>query len=82
MVYAVFRATRRLPHYFQEHPVTVVASAPLGDIIRNRDATGRVAKWAVEIGVHHINYEPRKAIKSQALADFLVDWEETQLPEP
>src|SRR3954462_2754539 len=36
MVYAVFRATRRLPHYFQEHPVTVVASAPLGDTIRNR----------------------------------------------
>src|SRR4051812_21482250 len=27
MVYAVFRATRRLPHYFQEHPVTVVTSS-------------------------------------------------------
>ena len=82
LVYAVFRATRRLPHYFQEHPITVVSSGPLADIIRNRDATGRVAKWAVEIGVHNIKYEPRRAIKSQALADFLVDWEETQLPEP
>ena len=51
------------------------------DIIRNREATGRVAKWAVEIGVHNIKYEPRKAIKSQALADFIADWDEAQQPE-
>ena len=68
--------------YFHEHPVTVVASTPLADIIQNRDATGRIAKWAVEIGVHSITYEPRRAIKSQALADFLVDWEEKQQPPP
>ena len=55
---------------------------PLADIIRNRDATGRVAKWAVKIGVHNIRYEPRRAIESQALTNFIVDWEETQLPEP
>jgi ribonuclease HI len=54
----------------------------LADIIRNRDATGQIAKWAMEMGVHTIKYEPRKAIKSQALADFLVDWQEIQLPEP
>src|SRR3954465_10118100 len=54
---------------------------PLQDIIRNRDATGRVAKGVIEIGVHNIRYEPRKAIKSQALVDFLADWEEAQQPE-
>src|SRR4051812_13282540 len=70
-----------LPHYFQEHPITVVSSAPLQDIIRNREATGRVAKWAVKIGVHNIKYEPRKSIKSQALADFIADWEEAQQSE-
>ena len=42
--------------------------------------TGRIAKWAVELGVHNITYEPRHAIKSQALADFFVDWEEAQQP--
>ena len=41
---------------------------------------GRVAKWAMEIGVHAITYEPPKAIKSRALADFFVDWAETQQP--
>ncbi|KAM0904400.1 hypothetical protein ACQ4PT_018037 [Festuca glaucescens] len=72
----------QLPMYYfsEEHPITVIASTPFSNIIRNRDATGRIAKWAVEIGVHNISYEPRKAIKSQALADFFVDWEETQQP--
>ena len=48
----------------------------------SRDATGRVAKWAIEIASHGIQYEPRTAIKLQALADFLVDWAETQYAPP
>ncbi|XP_051229429.1 uncharacterized protein [Lolium perenne] len=80
LVYAVLRAQRRLAPYFHEHPIKVVASTPLADIIRNRDATGRIAKWAVKLGVHNITYESRHTIKSQALADFLVDWEEAQQP--
>ena len=31
--------TRKLPHYFTNHEVTVITSYLLGDIIRNRDAT-------------------------------------------
>jgi hypothetical protein len=54
--------------------------APLGDIIQNHKATGRAAKWAIELAAHTIIYEPRRAIKSQALADFLVDWTEAQQP--
>ena len=34
----------------------------------------------MEIGIHNITYEPRTAIKSQALADFIVDWAETLQP--
>src|SRR3954467_9129907 len=45
-------------------PITVVSSTPLSDIIHNREATRRVAKWGVEIGVHNIRYEPHKAVKS------------------
>jgi hypothetical protein len=50
-------------------------------MICNRDSTKRVAKWAVEIGTHCIKYGPRRAIKSQALADFLADWYEVQQKE-
>src|SRR3954465_13293341 len=82
MCYGVYMATKKLRPYFQAHPITVVSSAPLADIMGSRDATGRVAKWAIEIASHGIQYEPRTAIKSQALADFLVDWAETQYAPP
>ena len=57
----------------------MVSSAPLADIIRNQEAIGRVAKWAIELGPHHISYEPCTSIKSQALADFINDWTEIQV---
>ena len=59
----------------------MVSSAPLGDIIQKREATGRVAKWAIELGPHGLKYMPRTAIKSQALVDFINDWTELQAPE-
>ena len=81
LVYGVFMASRKLKQYFQGHPITVVSSAPLGDIIQYREATGRVAKWAIELGPHGLKYMPRTAIKSQALVDFINDWTELQAPE-
>ena len=71
-------ASNRLKHYYyQEHLTTMVSSTHLGDIIRNREATCRVAKWAIELGPHNLKYVPRTAIKSQALVDFIkkIDWE-------
>ena len=59
----------------------MVSSAPLGDIIQNGEATGRVTKWAIELGPHGLKYVPRTAIKSQALVDFINDWTELQAPE-
>ena len=64
LVYGVFMASRKLKQYFLGHPITMVSSAPLGDIIQNREATGRVAKWAIELGPHGLKYVPRTAIKS------------------
>jgi len=41
-----------------------------GEVIQNRDATGRIAKWALELMGQAITYVPQTAVKSQALADF------------
>jgi ribonuclease HI len=71
---------RKLRHYFESHPVTVVSSFPLGEIIQCREASGRITKWAVEIMGEAISFAPRKAIKSQVLADFVAEWVDTQLP--
>src|SRR3954471_24807066 len=37
--------SRKVSHYFDEHPITIVSSAPLADILNNPGATGRVAEW-------------------------------------
>jgi hypothetical protein len=60
----------------------VVFSFPLGEIIRNPDAAGKIAKWSVELMGETLAYAPRKAIKSQISADFVAEWTNTQLPLP
>jgi ribonuclease HI len=47
-------------------------------VSRTPTATGRVAKWAIELAAHTIQYKPRTTIKSQIIADFFADWEEHQ----
>ena len=74
-------ASRKLKQYFLGHPITVVSSAPLGHIIQNKEATGRIAKWAIELGPHGLKYVPCTSIKSQDLVDFINDWIELQMPE-
>jgi hypothetical protein len=53
---------------------------PPGEIIQCREASGRIAKWAVEIMSETISFASRKAIKSQVLVDFVAEWVNTQLP--
>jgi hypothetical protein len=74
--------SRKLRHYIQEYSISVVTDYLLGDILRNQDATGRISKWAVELGALNIKFKPRTAIMSQALVGFMAEWRENQLPTP
>jgi hypothetical protein len=58
LLYAVVLARHKLRHYFEAHPVTVVSSFPLGEIIRNPDAAGGIAKWSVEMMGETLAYAP------------------------
>ena len=82
LLYALLITSRKLRHYFDEHKVTVVSDFPLGDILRNQDATGCISKWSVELRAQNIEFVSRKAIKSQVLADFIAKWTEAQQPTP
>jgi hypothetical protein len=82
LLYAVVLARCKLRHYFEAHTVTVVSSFPLGEIIHNPDAAGRIGKWSVELMGETLAYAPRKAINPQILADFVAEWTDTQLPPP
>jgi ribonuclease HI len=67
-------ASRKLRHYFQAYHIIVPLSQPLKDVMRNREATGRIGKWAAELNEFSIDYVHRSSIQSQTLADFIADW--------
>jgi hypothetical protein len=73
LLYALRITSRKLRHYFQAHKIVVPSSSPLGEIICNCDANGRIVKWSVELGEFEIEFCPRQAIKSQILADFVSE---------
>jgi hypothetical protein len=75
-LYAVLLTARKLRHYFDDHKVIVVTGFPIGDILHNKEATGRIAKWACELGAHDIEFRPCTTIKTQALVDFVSEWTE------
>jgi hypothetical protein len=52
----------------------------LGEILNNREATGKIAKWATKLSMYNIVYKPKTTIKAQALSDFVVEWTEIQTP--
>jgi hypothetical protein len=64
VLYAVLMASRKLRHYFQAYHIIVPSSQPLKDIMRNREATGRVGKWAAELNEFTIDFVHRSSIQS------------------
>jgi hypothetical protein len=74
VLYAVLMTSRKLRHYFQAYHIIVPSSQPLKDIMRNREATRRIGKWATELNEFTIDYVHRSSIQSQVLVDFIVDW--------
>ncbi|KAI5342503.1 hypothetical protein L3X38_010378 [Prunus dulcis] len=73
--------------------LSVSASAVSSVLIRSRDnaehqcimsvlqkpeTSGRLVKWAIELGEFDIHYKPRPALRGQAVADFLSEFTEPQ----
>jgi hypothetical protein len=82
LLYVVLITKRKLLHYFESHPVHVVTSFGLGEIVGNRLTIGRIAKWSLKLMGLDIAYIPQTMIKSQALANFVAEWTKTQQPPP
>ena len=71
---ALVSAARKLQEYFQCHKIIVMTSYPLRAALHSSDTAGRMMKWAVELGEYGLEYQPRTAIKSQVLADFVAEF--------
>nr|XP_043637982.1 uncharacterized protein LOC122608983 [Erigeron canadensis] len=70
---ALIHAARRLRRYFQAHTIQVLTNKPIKQVLARPEASGRLAKWAIELGEHEIEFRPRSSIKGQVLADFIAE---------
>ncbi|XP_074299360.1 uncharacterized protein LOC141630438 [Silene latifolia] len=74
LVLALVTASYKLRPYFESHTISVITNYPLKTIMRKSELSGRMAKWSVHLSDYDLKFEPRTAIKSQALADFVSDF--------
>ncbi|GAU50294.1 hypothetical protein TSUD_137480 [Trifolium subterraneum] len=70
---AVVITSRKLRQYFQSHQVVVKTDCPIKNVLRKTDLAGRMVALSVELLEFDITYIPRGVIKSQALADFVLE---------
>lgn len=47
---------RKLKLYFQAHPVTVLTTVPLQQVMHKPDLTGRMTKWVLEVSEYEIDF--------------------------
>jgi hypothetical protein len=53
LIYALLIMSHKLSHYFQAHQIEVHTSSTLGEILNNREATEKIAKWAIKLSVRY-----------------------------
>ena len=73
IVLALVNAKKKLCHYFETHPITVITNSPMKQILSKLDLSGKLTKWAIDFGIYDICYFPRVAKKGQLMTDFLVE---------
>ena len=74
MALALITAARKLRPYFQTHSIRVLTNSPVKKALTNLNSSGRMLSWAIELSEFDIIFQPRTALKSQILADFLAEY--------
>ncbi|XP_025617150.1 uncharacterized protein [Arachis hypogaea] len=70
---ALLTSSRRLRQYFQGHQVVMRMDQGIRQVLQKPELARRMMTWAIELSQYSLRYEPRHAIKAQAMADFLVE---------
>ena len=74
LAFALITASRKLRHYFQAHVIVVMTDHPLKKSMNELKAAERLIQWAIELNEFDVKYQPRNAIKAQALGDFIAEF--------
>lgn len=73
LAFAVIISARRLKSYFQAHTIIIPTKYPLLKTFHKPNILDRTTKWALELSEYNITFVPSKVIKSQILADFMIE---------
>nr|XP_025664515.1 uncharacterized protein LOC112762925 [Arachis hypogaea] len=73
LAYALLTSSRRLRQYFQGHQIIIRTDQAICQVLQKPDLADKMMTWAIELSQYDLQYEPRHAIKAQAMADFLVE---------
>ncbi|GKE09047.1 reverse transcriptase domain-containing protein, partial [Tanacetum coccineum] len=66
-------AARRLRRYFQIHRIRVLSDAPIKQMLTSPEKSGRIAKWAIEVSKHDIDFKERGSRKTHIPKDFSIE---------
>ena len=72
LAFTLVTASRKLRPYFQAHVINFLTDHPLRKAMNRLEAARWLIQWAIELSEFDIKYQPRSAIKAQALADFIA----------
>lgn len=70
---ALMMASKKLRPYFAAHKIVIYTDQPIKQPLTKLESSGRMLKWVIALNGFNLEFEPRKAIKGQALADFIVE---------
>ncbi|GKB56382.1 reverse transcriptase domain-containing protein [Tanacetum coccineum] len=71
LILALVHAIRRVQRYFQAHTIMVLTGTPIKQALTGPEKTGKVAKWAIELGKHDIVFLKRD--ERETPVDFLPE---------
>ncbi|GJX62110.1 reverse transcriptase domain-containing protein [Tanacetum coccineum] len=64
LILALVHAARRLRRYFQAYPIRVWTDKPIKQILARPKKSRQIAKWAIELGEHDIEFKGHGASSS------------------
>ncbi|GKA96283.1 reverse transcriptase domain-containing protein [Tanacetum coccineum] len=73
LILAMVHAARRLRRYFQAHTITILTKSPIKQALTKPKKSGRVAKWAIELGEHDIVFRARGDNNKETPKDFIIE---------
>ena len=74
LAFTLVTAARKLRPYFQAHTIVLLTNHPLWKAMNKPNAARRLIQWLIELSEFDIDYRPRMAIKTQALANFIAEF--------